>query len=60
MIPVHVMRTTAEFDCPVKAAAVHEFMETNGASFQQTTDLLGLQHGVDFLLTTEDMGPFCG
>lgn len=45
-----VMRFVAYFASPVRAAAVQQYMEQNVATFQQATDALNFNHGVDFLL----------
>lgn len=49
----YLRRYTAYFDVPIKTMAVKQYMEQNNASFDKATEMLGLEHGVDFILFFE-------
>ncbi len=55
MTKARVFRFTADFDDEMKPAAVQQYMEQNDADFQTATEMLGYQHGVDFILTQEEL-----
>lgn len=52
--PTHIRRFTAQFDTELKTSAVRQFMEQNCASFEQATNALGYEQGVDFLYFVEE------
>lgn len=49
-----VRSVSAHFDTSMKMAAVQQFMQENDLTFERATELLGFQHGVDFLLVINE------
>lgn len=54
--PTHIKRFRAQFASEYKGAAVKQFMEQNCATFDQATNALGFEHGLDFLYFVDEEG----